>query len=58
MGGGITGVGATIGDVVNNRQALKQGNEWICQGSERCKDLIKNHDDYHLNFMVFRITSV
>ena len=47
VGGGITGVGATIGDVVNNRRALKQANEWIRQGSELCKDLIKKYNDYH-----------
>ena len=46
VGGGITGVGATIGDVVKNRQTLKQANEWIRDGSELCRELIKKHDDY------------
>ena len=47
VGGGLTGVGATTGDIVNNRRTLKRANEWICQGSELCKELIKKHNDYH-----------
>ena len=47
VGGGITGVGATIGDVVNNRRTLKRANEWIRQGSELYRELIKKYNDYH-----------
>ena len=47
VSGAITGVGATIGDAVENRIAVKRANEWIHTCSDLCKDVIEKHRIYH-----------
>ena len=47
VSGAITGVGATIGKVVENKIAVKRANEWIHTGSDLCEDVINKHQIYH-----------
>jgi hypothetical protein len=46
VGAGVIGVGATIGDGVKNRKALRQANDWIRQGSDLSRELIVRFEAY------------
>ena len=46
VGGGVTGVGATIGDAVKNRKALREANDWMRQDSDLSRKLIASRTKY------------
>ena len=43
--GGITGAGASIGDLIHRKREIKRANQWIHDGRELCLKLIRMYDD-------------
>lgn len=43
--GGITGAGASIGDLIQKKKEIKRANMWIHDGRELCQKLIQVYDE-------------